>query len=106
MKDEDAKYLTERMGECWHEIFWGVCPKCGLCRSNRTFTTWADFGAVWEWAKEQDWWPLFIQWFRFFYCRTVDLPIDVGFPQATNMVDREQFPALVVAFLREQEARP
>jgi hypothetical protein len=60
MNDDDRRFLTEAMGECWHESLrthedataWIVytCPKChkeGYRLTNRTFTTPDDFFAVW-----------------------------------------------------------
>lgn len=97
MTDADRKFLTEAMGECWHE--WGPpaltpgldrCIKCdGLRYKARwdepcTFTTWADFGAVWEWAQKQGWWRLF-----------------VVLNMCADIVDPLRFPQLVVDFLKE-----
>ena len=64
MTESDRKLLTEWLGEEWHEWEWFdatsigseesdyQCKKCKKWQSdigdNRTFTTWADFGAVWE----------------------------------------------------------
>jgi hypothetical protein len=47
LTDTQHKYLTELLGECWHE--WGrlgYCPKCGAyidTKCYRTFTTPHDF---------------------------------------------------------------
>lgn len=49
MNDDDRKFLTEAMGECWNEN--------SPCK-NRTFTTWDDFGAV----KEKLWSNDFQKW--------------------------------------------
>jgi hypothetical protein len=61
LNDKQCKYLTELLGECWHdekdapEIEIGgknpICPKCNKSlwtayEYNRTFTTWQDFGDV------------------------------------------------------------
>lgn len=59
------KFLTEAMGECWHE--WVnqrsheavACTKCdGLWGTDRTpdFSSWQGFGKLWEWAQGQEWW--------------------------------------------------
>lgn len=78
------KFLTEAMGECWHPRWkkekgnfgdWS-CSKCGYRKSHSynitqesmqkyairiiDFSTWEGFGNLWEWAKEQEWWPQII----------------------------------------------
>lgn len=69
MNTERNKFLTEAMGECWHEVsqrpygyYLFVCKKCGT-QSTRDFSicfsTWEGFGKLWEWAKKQDWWSYF-----------------------------------------------
>lgn len=68
------EFLTEAMGECWHE--WdstlimdiGTMHACKKCPSavtvkrpyNNNFSTWKDFGKLWEWAIEQEWWGEFM----------------------------------------------
>jgi hypothetical protein len=69
MTDEDRKFLTKKMGKCWHE--WELDSPdseyclhcytkrgCGLSIENRTFDKWEDFGAV----KEKLWTPQFMTW--------------------------------------------
>jgi hypothetical protein len=80
--------LTEAMGGCWHETAETqpyhdggttyIC-KCGardtmyeasFSSTTRTpwsrfhgspdFSSWAGFGQLWEWAKQQDWWADFM----------------------------------------------
>ena len=83
MNDDDRKFLTEAMGgECWNEN--------SPCK-NRTFTTWDDFGAVWEWAKKQEWWDKFTD--LHYHCCRVDL----------DLIDPIRFPELVVQFLKERK---
>lgn len=71
---ERDKFLTEAMGETWHE--W-VLPeehckhipgirykcKCGgfhpTLKRNNDFSTWAGFGKLWEWSRLQEWWDMF-----------------------------------------------
>jgi len=77
MSQDRDKFLTEAMGECWHneyrqigqtfedryETF--VCLSCNkasayspsLPRNN--FSTWEGFGKLWEWAVKQEWWHNF-----------------------------------------------
>lgn len=120
MTDDDRKFLTEAMGECWHEpnrpcavgsmlITGGTikqhCTVCGKMMSNsfqlylenRTFTTWTDFGAVWEWAQKQE-------WFDELFCSVCMNPkcyCEVHVPAAH--VDPLRFPQLVVEFLKEHK---
>lgn len=69
MITNDKKFLTELMGECWHEhdtsdCYRTICKTCGLswnpgfqigCRNKYTFDNWNDFGVLWEWVKKQEW---------------------------------------------------
>jgi hypothetical protein len=82
---ERDKFLTEAMGECWHE--WSedckqvgeecneweyTCTKCkqkgheheftGFYPEENNFSTWADFGKLWEWAQTQEWFYQFTQY--------------------------------------------
>lgn len=74
---ERDRYLTEQMGECWHEweqVFKGGGSKCKTCGKywplppdeetrkiiqDCKFSTWDGFGKLWEWAKHQKWWDCF-----------------------------------------------
>ena len=58
------KFLTEAMGECWHELSCrpsnNYCLKCEKSNYvdgcvNNNFSTWQSFGKLWEWAKGQEW---------------------------------------------------
>ena len=61
---ERNKFLTEAMGECWHDVRIGTlhgvlvntCRNCGKRRksdlSNPDFSTWEGFGKLWEWAQK------------------------------------------------------
>ena len=73
MTDERRKMLTEALGECWHEweiespiSGWIICKNCKKYpeqvggEENRTFATPNDFFALWNWAKEQEWWVEFV----------------------------------------------
>ena len=65
---EQNKYLTEAMGDCWHDwdgkTSWsvkdmcrcGAHPACHLKPPN--FSTWEGFGKLWAWARKQDWWDV------------------------------------------------
>ena len=80
MTTERDKFLTEAMGECWHEWKWipgdgRSCKNCDIDlygRDNPTysqivetpenpdFSTWVGFGKLWEWAIDQEWFHLFL----------------------------------------------
>lgn len=67
------KFLTEQLGECWHDVqptkfFSDGCPvsiRCSKCNEPATiynnFSTWKDFGKLWKWAQKQTWWKKFIE---------------------------------------------
>lgn len=65
---ERDKFLTEAMGECWHQwctksSFSGFCDKCQtqiVDKTQNDFSTWEGFGKLWEWAQKQDGWRDFI----------------------------------------------
>jgi len=76
------EYLTEKMGLCWHEKKWcgfsalmgmeyAGCKYCGfkdhipagLDFPNIDFSTWQQFGQLWEWSIKQDWWGSFLSKF-------------------------------------------
>lgn len=49
MNDDRRKMLTEYIGECWIEIVASPYRSDGIAENkNRTFTTWADLGAVYS----------------------------------------------------------
>ena len=75
MNNKRNSFLTEAMGECWHE--WGPticefkakCQKCGKVtsvhyfgqffdRQGIDFSTWESFGKLWTWAIDQEWFYL------------------------------------------------
>ena len=64
MNIERDKYLTEQMGECWHELAGKkrlVCSKCLKLFVNHTdFSTWEGFGKLWDWSQKQEWWDTFV----------------------------------------------
>lgn len=47
------KFLTEAMGGRW-------CG--GIDGCDIDFSTWEDFGELWEWAQEQEWWADVVRW--------------------------------------------
>ena len=69
--NERDKFLTEAMGECWHEWEGHVSDykRCMKCHKdggypegfrvrliNNNFSIWEGFGKLWEWAQKQEWW--------------------------------------------------
>ena len=71
MNTERDRFLTEAMGECWHEfdaepsLFgeWedesNYCNKCSYRKGLNdvlpvnNFSSWEDFGKLWDWASSQ-----------------------------------------------------
>lgn len=64
---ERDKFLTEAMGECWHEWegHWTDYKKCLNCKTydklrnarwkNNNFSTPDGFFKLWNWVNAQDW---------------------------------------------------
>ena len=84
MTEEDKKILTEYLGECWHvwdgkDIMKGNVKMCGECKSwqdfdfdiHRTFTTWQDFGDVFEKLEEKGEYHMFEHFVRGKWCQDV-----------------------------------
>jgi hypothetical protein len=94
---ERDKFLTEMMGECWHEqgkanyaggmfLFW-TCAKCkeGFKKSDiNDFSAWEGFGKLWEFAIKQDWWQGFLN------------------KQTTEIINPDRFSNAVYEFLKEK----
>lgn len=65
MSNERDKFLTEQMGECWHEgcAYRGYtgpidCEICGnewYEGNNNDFSTPKGFFKLWNWCQTQDW---------------------------------------------------
>lgn len=80
---ERDKFLTEAMGLCWHDSVTNeTCDNCGITADVNMpnyvppfqgkwlridFSTWAGFGALWEWAQKQEWWDEFMIHSKFTY---------------------------------------
>ena len=79
--DNRDKFLTEKIWGKWvdsrcrvcgwpiadrieHGCIPGNCSQRPLPEKNADspvdFSTWENFGRLWQWAKEQEWWPGFI----------------------------------------------
>lgn len=77
MNELRDKFLTEAMGKCWHEKYEHFEStfedrydkyKCKQCHRESSYTphlprmnfsTWKDFGNLYEWARKQSWWNQF-----------------------------------------------
>lgn len=102
--------LTEAMGEEWlnpevvttadiveyrnrNDVSLQEAANYFISRHNRTFDNPVDFFALWNWAKEQEWWVEFITEMISTYHRS-DMPYDLGV-----VIDPIRFPELVAEFL-------
>jgi hypothetical protein len=126
MTDADRQFLTEAMGETYHDYVIlppriGNTTHCGLSHcscgitgyavrdicayANRTFDNWQDFGAVWEWAKKQEWFARFVWEVVFVQSATIteSMELAVVIAKFCNAIDKVHFPELILAWLREQE---
>ena len=101
------KFLTEAMGECWHENIFspggGYCGKCQESHSkmrplpNNNFSTWEGFGKLWEWAQEQEWWgnlDFYIFHFNEYYPDIEDFQ---------ELIHPDRFADAVYKFLKDQQ---
>jgi hypothetical protein len=96
MKEEDKKWLTELIWECWHVRSAENEYQCAKCRqigglNHRTFTTWADFGALWEACRKKEWWEEFLVWARANRINTFEDFV----PWFAN---KDRFPLLILQF--------
>jgi hypothetical protein len=101
---ERDKFLTEQMGECWHDLF-RHCSKCAAyCRKcqkeiyeeQNNFSTWEGFGKLWEWAQKQEWW-------REFHNQFLSTPWKVSKLMNTDLVHPDRFADAVYEYLRQRE---
>lgn len=108
------KFITEAMGECWHE--WVVvskryleCNKCGkeltrrgdgedfvwLSEYPNNFSTWQGFGKLWEWAQKQEWWVEF-----WYFATAFDHDgVEIAFPRDAQIIHPSRFADAVYNFL-------
>lgn len=108
------KFLTEAIGECWHElegkfeeVIWIYkCTKCGYKETEpvlnihgwqNDFFTWIGFGKLWEWAGNQEWFPFFINGEFFGSCG------GVSFNFARNFINPERFAIAIAEYLGYSE---
>ena len=110
MTAEDRKFLTEAMGKDWSEPYLEDYADYGKGRTNlrivdrnRAFTTWTDFGWLWEWAQKQEWWPDFWRYLLRIYLERNKYVIGFSLEGIDWTIDPLRFPQLIVNFLRERK---
>jgi hypothetical protein len=113
MYTERDKFLTEAMGECWHEweghhSDYKCCMHCGkdggypegyrIRLRNSDFSTWEGFGKLWEWSQKQEW------WFRFWYYSSAfdHSGVEVAFPRDACIIKPDRFASIIYRFLKEK----
>lgn len=98
---ERDKFLTEAMGECWHDMIYNelgdrysklyMCMKCTHQDNSITldndFSTWEGFGLLWEWSQKQEW--------------KANFSYRVGFRE--YLVNPDRFADAMYAYLKERE---
>jgi len=104
MNEARDKFLTEAMGECWHE--WGsynsavhtrFCNKCFADKRhgiNTDFSTPDGFFKLWNWAQKQEWWLESADW------------LNGGLNTMhvyEYLINPNRFAAMVYNYLREKE---
>ena len=114
MNTERDKFLTEAMGECWHDVMDATldgypvlqCSKCKVYVGdmseveyiNRTnFSSWEGFGKLWEWSQKQEWWGYFV---HKQYCKKgKQLTVD---ELLQNLINPDRFADAIYAYLKEK----
>jgi hypothetical protein len=109
MNTERDKFLTEAMGECWHEwhyrvygYYQAICRKCGREVKeafDNDFSTWTGFGKLWEWAQKQEWWRKF--WYH------TSMPMldgsNIAIPRDQQIIHPDNFANALYSSLRENK---
>lgn len=106
--EEINKYLTEAMGECWHE--WQAiskpvhgyrycCTKCEkmVDKKLQNLTNgnlWIAFGITWGWATKQEWWGKFTSTFTIDGIQTPWIP--------KGIINPTNFTKAIYEFLKER----
>ena len=110
MSNEDInKYLTEAMGECWHDYLkllnddhsgspHFICKKCDEHHyswdyQHSDFFTWQGYGKLWEWATKQEWWWKF--W-------DVNIPEDDRGGGVVDFINPTNFANAIYEYLKEE----
>ena len=118
MNTERDRFLAEAMGECWHDwdIIWSqpvedgydecVCLKCnasGRDCPKQSFSTWAGFGKLWEWAQKQEWCISFLTYISSDYGK-IGMSFMSGIYVYSDIIHPDRFADAVYTFLKEREA--
>lgn len=124
------KYLTEAMGECWHEagnkrrINGGKAQRDCICGEsshwetitneapkyrflNNDFSTWEGFGKLWEWTTKQEWWIEFIKQSTYLDNSPEEIEADI-FHMKLGIIDfivPSKFVQAVFLFLVDKESK-
>ncbi len=118
-KETRDKFLTEAMGECWHEVEVRVglknklmCYKCGEhyavtkeAFGNPDFSTWTGFGKLWEWFHQQP------KSFKYLFILTFDTDIGTsvgkiflsGHYFQSDFINPDNFANALYQFLQQEE---
>jgi hypothetical protein len=103
MMIERDRFLTEAIGECWHEKvdrFIGnqnfyICSKCDIPHHvlqghglHPNYSAWNGFGKLWDWCLKQEWWDTFVY---------NNLPVDHSY------VNPDKFSDILYKYLKEQK---
>jgi hypothetical protein len=105
--EERDKFLTEAMGECWHEhlvktgTFSTLCNKCLAHVTNNDFSTWPGFGKLWEWAQKQEWFNIFMLGKGWLIWPETQSPFMVQ-QSYFNLIHPDRFADVLFAFLKER----
>ena len=107
MHKERDKYLTEAMGECWHEDF-PVCIKCGVIyditvweEDRVDFSSAEGFFKLWSWVQVQSWFESFMcKYGSVSYVTFSGGKVD-SMHLNTNLINPDRFANTVYEFLKE-----
>ncbi len=121
--EKQNKFLTEAMGECWHDWTnkYFRCAHCdthmgevtGQYKSNLSdakfanndFSTWPGFGKLWEWVKQRWWFDSFILSLQPTHRESEikeNLQEGVRIMQIMEFVHPDRFASAVYEFLKEK----
>ena len=99
MNQERDRFLTEAMGNHWF-----TTPNSNLAEVyhlNDDFSTWQNFGKLWEFARKQDWFDDFLI-DRGFFRLEAKMPNKGGFTlMHLHWVNPDRFANAICEFLKE-----
>lgn len=119
-KQTRDEFLTEAMGNCWHEwsqeiqhtccnasLGYVKCLHCSattpsLWRETRpSFSGWEAFGQLWEWAQKQEWWTNYLL-SPHSYCEKVHCDCGCGDAAFNNhIIHPDRFADAIYSYLAE-----